>query len=236
VSAYALDLQRLRAAQKSAQGAPAYSRFVNRRLGRYLAAAANQFGLTPNVVTAISAAFSASAIVLLCLVAPSLWLGLVVALLLATGYAFDAADGQLARLRGSGSPAGEWLDHMVDSAKICSLHLAVLVSLYRFGQQGVTWYAVPVVFAIAASVCFFGIVLTDQIRRAHGTEPAPGASSSVTRSLLLAPIDYGVVTLSFALLGAQDAFLVAYTFLMVCQVLFLVVASAKWFRELKALA
>ena len=52
--------------------------------------------------------------------------------LLVVGYAFDAADGQLARLRGGGIIAGEWLDHMVDAIKVASLHLAVLVGLYRF--------------------------------------------------------------------------------------------------------
>jgi len=66
--------------------------------------------MTPNAITAISAMFSAAAILLIALAEPQWWSGLAVWLLLALGYAFDSADGQLARLRGGGSPAGEWLD------------------------------------------------------------------------------------------------------------------------------
>ena len=53
---YREALHTLKSRQKSGKGAPAYSRFVNRRLGRYLAAAAYQAGLTPNAVTALSRA------------------------------------------------------------------------------------------------------------------------------------------------------------------------------------
>ncbi len=48
-------LRALAAAQKPARGAPAYSRFVNRRLGRVLAAAAHRFRLTPDAVTVLAA-------------------------------------------------------------------------------------------------------------------------------------------------------------------------------------
>ena len=44
-------LRRLRQAQKSAKGAPPYSLYINRPLGRIFAAAAYQIGLTPNQVT-----------------------------------------------------------------------------------------------------------------------------------------------------------------------------------------
>lgn len=89
-----------------------------------IAAAAFQAGLTPNIVTLISATLTFTALALVALVEPSAWLGVGLALLLALGYAFDAADGQLARLRGGGSASGEWLDHMVDATKISCLHLA----------------------------------------------------------------------------------------------------------------
>ena len=57
---YGEALRDLQAAQKSSKGAPAYSRFVNRPLGRRFAAAAYRLGATPNVVTAVSACFSPS--------------------------------------------------------------------------------------------------------------------------------------------------------------------------------
>ena len=110
-------------------------------------------GLTPNMVTALSAAFTGTGIALLALVRPSLPMGLAVTACLVVGYALDAADGQLARLRGGGSPAGEWLDHMVDAVKASSLHLAVLIGFYRFGTGEAEWLLlVPVGYCVVDAV------------------------------------------------------------------------------------
>lgn len=114
---------RLASAQKPSKGAPAYSRYVNRPLGRQLAAVAIRWGLTPNQVTVASSLCTFVGIGLILLVRPSLALGPALATLFMLGYALDAADGQLARLLGRGSYAGEWLDHMVDAAKMVSFIL-----------------------------------------------------------------------------------------------------------------
>ena len=227
---------RLSAAQKGAQGAPAYSRFVNRTLGRVLAALAFHAGLTPNVVTGISATFTATGIGLLLLVPPSWVLGTVVAACLAVGYAFDAADGQLARLRGGGSPAGEWLDHMVDATKTSALHLAVLVNLYRFEGVGRgPWLLVPLGFCVVATVLFFGTMLNEALRERHGarTRAQPtGERPSVLRSLLVVPTDYGLLCWLFVLLGAPALFVGAYALLFVATAGYLALACVKWFHEI----
>ena len=63
---------RLRVAQKGrARGAPAYSVFVNRPVGRLLAAIAYRLGLTPNQVTVISAVFTFAGIGLLAVLPPT---------------------------------------------------------------------------------------------------------------------------------------------------------------------
>ena len=62
---FATNLSRLRSAQKPSFGTAAYGRYVNRPAGRLIAAFAHKFGLTPNGATAISAALSASGLVLL---------------------------------------------------------------------------------------------------------------------------------------------------------------------------
>src|SRR5690606_41281534 len=85
---------RLRYAQKSTKGAPAYSRFVNRKAGRVLAAAAYRIGATPNQVTAVSALFTYAGIAVIALVPPAPPVGILVTALLVVGYALDAADGQ----------------------------------------------------------------------------------------------------------------------------------------------
>lgn len=229
---------RLALAQKPARGAPAYSRYVNRRAGRYLAAAAYRIGLTPNTVTAISAAFTFTAIALLALVHPSWEEAVIVCAALVIGYAFDAADGQLARLRGGGSMAGEWLDHMVDATKISSLHLAVLVGAYRFTDLGRAWLVVPLAFSVVSAVTFFGMILNEQLKRARGLEGRPTAeraNASLLRSVAVAPADYGVLCISFLLLGSVGAFSVVYGLLFVGCAGYLLLAVVKWFGDMTAL-
>ncbi|XVQ12540.1 CDP-alcohol phosphatidyltransferase family protein [Spirillospora sp. CA-255316] len=234
-------LARLASAQKTAKGAPAYSRFVNRKLGRLLAAVSYVAGLTPNMVTAISAAFTFTGIALIALVDPAPWLGAAVCLALVAGYAFDAADGQLARLRGGGSKSGEYLDHMVDSAKISALHLAVLVSWYRFGdlEDRAAYLLVPVGFTVVAAVMFFGMILKDLLARAHraatGAPAPPAAAPSTLRSLLVIPTDYGLLCVAFLLLGFPEVFRPLYGLIFLGNLLFLLAASVKWFREVGAL-
>jgi phosphatidylglycerophosphate synthase len=232
-------LARLQGVQKGARGAPAYSRFVNRRLGRVLAAWAYRAGLTPNAVTAISAVFTFAGIVVLALAAPSWGVGAGVAGLLVVGYAFDSADGQVARLRGGGSIAGEWLDHMVDATKVATLHLAVLLGLYRHDAVAAPWLLLPLAFSAVWSVLFFAMILNDQLRRQGGAAMRASADDgrrpSVLRSLLVAPTDYGVLCLVFLLYGATTVFLVGYAALFVATAGFLALACVAWYREMSAL-
>jgi phosphatidylglycerophosphate synthase len=233
---YPETVRRLAGAQKPpAVGSPAYSRFINRRIGRYLAAGAYQFGLTPNQVTAVSAAFSLAGILLVALVRPAWWLGVVVAAALALGYAFDSADGQLARLRGGGSLAGEWLDHVVDCIKILSLHIAVLLSLYRFGDLAVGWLLVPLAYLLVDSTAFFAMTLNDQLKRGRVVAAQGPVVPSLRRSLLVLPTDYGVLCLVFVLLGWSTGFLVGYGLLLAANALYLVAALVKWYRTMAAL-
>ncbi|MFG2980824.1 CDP-alcohol phosphatidyltransferase family protein [Streptomyces sp. NPDC048258] len=235
-------LRELRGAQKSAKGVSLYSRFVNRPAGRYLAAGSYALGLTPNQVTLVSAAFSFAAAAAVALAAPSWGLGIAVWAALAAGFAFDSADGQLARLRGGGSAAGEWLDHVVDCAKLTALHSCVLIAFYRFpdaygtggaGSGGDGWLLVPLGFQFAAIVTFFGGLLTEKLK----PRPAPGspaAAPSTVRAVALLPVDYGVFCLVFLLLGGGGLFRWAYAGLGAVAGLFLLAFLAKWYRELSA--
>ncbi|WP_405943571.1 CDP-alcohol phosphatidyltransferase family protein [Streptomyces sp. NBC_00932] len=230
-------LLELRTAQKSAKGVSLYSRYVNRPVGRYLAAGSYALGLSPNQVTLVSAVFSFAAVAGVALAGPSWGQGVAVWAGLAVGFAFDSADGQLARLRGGGSAAGEWLDHVVDCAKITALHSAVLIAFYRHpGHFGVTddaWLLVPLGFQFAAVVTFFGGLLTEKLT----PRPAPGspaAAPSRLRAVALLPVDHGIFCLVFLLLGAGAGFRWAYTVLGAVSALFLAAFLMKWFRELSA--
>lgn len=228
----------LAAAQKGhARGAPAYSVYVNRRAGRSLAAFAFRAGLSADQATIISAAHSLIALVILIAAPSEVWVGLAVAALLLLGYAWDSADGQIARLRGGGTAAGEWLDHFVDAVKIASLHLTVLVALWLHTPARETaWAAVPLVFSVVAVVTFFGMLLNDLLK---GKEGLPSTHSrgggTAGRSILLLPTDYGIVCLVFVLWGWTTAFLWAYSLLAAANLVFLLLAAIKWHREMRAL-
>lgn len=228
----------LAAVQKPIKGAPAYSRFINRRLGRLIAAQAFRLGMTPNSVTAISATFSFAGILLLAIVRPNLGLGIAVCACLVVGYAFDAADGQLARLRGGGTPSGEWLDHIIDATKISSLHLAVLVSAYRFLDLPAGWLLVPIGFTVVAAVMFFGMTLNDQLRRqqeARSGKAIERGSTSLFRSLSVIPTDYGLLCVVFVLLAVPHLFFWVYALLFFANAGFMALAYFKWFRDMKVL-
>lgn len=229
-------LGRLRQVQKTSKGAPAYSLLVNRRLGRTFAAAAWVAGMTPNQVTGVSALFTFSGIAVMALVDPTVWTSIGIALLLALGYGLDAADGQLARLRGGGSVAGEWLDHVVDAVKIATLHAAVLIGWFRFWPGDDRRLLIPLAFGVVASVTFFVIILNDQLRRAHrGTTQMlleGQGSSSTLYSLAVVPTDYGLLCWVFVLFSTRVAFAWTYGALMVANAAFLAMALVKWFREM----
>ncbi|MCU1569988.1 MAG: putative glycosyl transferase [Naasia sp.] len=234
---YGETLRTLAVAQKAAApGAPAYSVYINRKLGRFLAAGAYLLGLTPNMVTAISASFTFAAILAIAIVPPTLFLGIAVALSLAVGYAFDSADGQVARLRGGGGPAGEWLDHVVDCIKISSLHLAVLISAYRFfSLPSDLLLLVPIGYAIVGAVSFFAMILNDQLKAVYsGSKKSkyPSGGSTLLRSLLVVPTDYGLLCLVFVLLGAPQVFFAAYALLFVANLGYTALALPKWFRDM----
>ena len=229
----------LTAAQKTNRNAPAYSRWVNRPLGRVFAASAYKLGLSPNAISLISAAFTFTGIVLIATSVPSVWLGLLIAVLLVLGYALDSADGQVARLRGGGSLAGEWLDHVLDAFKTTSFHLAVAVMWYRNPAGWDTWTTVvPLVFTLQASVWFFTIILTDLLLRNAGAKQQVRAIDEgrqpIWTSLLGIPADYGFLCVAMAVLGWFPLWRWLYVLLLVANVLILLMQLARWYRRVAA--
>lgn len=233
---YWAALDRLRSAQKPSAGTPLYSRFVNRPLGRRLAALAYVWGWTPNGVTFVSAGFTFGGIILLAVLPPSWWMGILISALLVVGYALDSADGQLARLRNGGSVQGEWLDHTVDAAKVLTIHAAVLIAAFRFFDVPQPWLLVPIIYLVVDSLLYFGMMERDLLlaRAAGGKAPPSEASTSILRAILILPSDYGLFCLVFVLLGVPLLFFGLYTLMLVCNTGFLVMALVKWFHQLGA--
>ena len=227
------SLAALAGAQKSGAGVPAYTRWVNRRGARLVAAAAHRAGWTPDGVTAASAALSAAGLALVALGPTGPLSGLPIALLLAAGYLLDSADGQLARLTGTGSIAGEWLDHVVDAMRTPALHLAVLVGPART-MPGATWIgAVAIAYCIVSVGQFMSQVLAEQLAgRVHRAETGRG----VRKSLLGLPVDTGVLCWVFLLWGAPIAFAVAYTLLFAINAAHAVLSMVRKHQHLTARA
>lgn len=221
-------LQRLRDAQKSSKGVSLYSRWINRPLGRVFAAGAATLGIGPNTVTLLSAVTTAAGLVLLVVAPVSLATGVGVAALFVLGFALDSADGQVARLTGSSSPAGEWLDHVVDAGKMVAVHAAVLIALWR-DEVAPGWLAVSLGYQFVSVVFFAALTLFPLLRRG---EPAATGSPSTVRSVALLPADYGILALAFVLWGAQPVFLVAYAALFTATTVIAAALCVKWFRGL----
>lgn len=232
-------VRRLATAQKSARGVSLYSRHVNRPWGRLLAAAAVHLGLSAQTVTYLSAAVTATAALLLALVPPSVALGAGVAVLLALGFALDSADGQVARLTGTGSLAGEWTDHVVDAGKMVLVHAAVLVGWARWDVVDGAWLLVPLAAQLVATVGFAGGTLAELLARSapDGDDvPTAPRPPSTARALALLPADYGVLCWTFALWGAGTAFRWAYATVVLLTALVVVALLRRWFAGLRRLA
>lgn len=223
---------RLAAAQKDGTGVPPYMRHVNRRLGRGIAALGHRVGATPDQVTAVSAALVVAALAVLVVAPPSVATGVAATLLLQAAFAFDAADGQLARLRGAGSRAGEWLDHTVDAARTLALHLTVAVALVLHTDLDVAWALLPLGFAFAASLRFFAQILAEQL--APDREARAGSAGRLS-SLVQLPADVGVQNLVFLLWASTPVFLAGYALLALANLLLLVMTLARRLRALRAL-
>lgn len=222
-------VEELASAQKSGAGDPAYLRWVNRGLGRRAAAGAFVLGGTPNAVTALSAMASLAALVVIVAFPPSVASALSASALLLAGYALDSADGQLARLTGSGSVAGEWLDHVVDAARLPLFHVAIAAHFFRW-SEGPPWLvAVALAFALLSSVWFFAQTLADKLSPAG--PPASAAATWVSFAKL--PYDVGVLYIAVAVMFVPSAFAALYTSIFAITAL---VALASLGRKYTALA
>lgn len=207
---YRPALDQLRGAQKSGAGVPAYLRWVNRGLGRHAAALASAAGLTPNALTAASAVLSTVGLVVIAIGGHQLWGAVAGSLLLLAGYALDSADGQLARLTNSGSRSGEWLDHVVDSARLPLTHLAIAVNLYLRDAPALA-IGLCLAFLVLESVWFFAQTLAEKL----STSRPLGSTAPAWVSFAKLPYDTGFLYLLVLVLPWLDVFVVVYAVLFV---------------------
>ncbi|SHI73006.1 CDP-alcohol phosphatidyltransferase [Rubritalea squalenifaciens DSM 18772] len=119
-------------------------------LGAMGAFVASRLGLSPNVVTLVSALCVLVAVCILGYTGlGTLWASVVVFVLMAVGYVLDCADGQLARATQQCSKLGAWLDHLVDAGKIFLVNFCI----------GWVLISRPEVHGLEVSLCFVAMVL-----------------------------------------------------------------------------
>lgn len=221
---YSAAVTELASRQKSGHGVPAYLRWVNRGLGRRMAAAAYVLRMTPNQVTLFSTIFSFAAIALIAWAPPSITVCIAAVALLLLGYALDSADGQLARLLEVGGPAGEWLDHVVDALRLPAFHMGVAVGLY-LRPEAQTWtVGLAAGFALLSSTWFIGQLLAEKLGPSH--VEAPGGNAPAWVSFLKQPYDVSSTFFTILFLPWLPAFLAVYGALFV--VTFAVACISLW--------
>jgi len=231
-STFADRFASLRRAQKRKTGVPLYTLAVNRPVGRVIAAASPR-AVTPNHLTAVGAAFTFAGIgALLGWADGSSVTNTLVGVALIVGFFFDSADGQLARLRGGGSAAGEWLDHVIDGIRIVLLHIATLTYLLRSEViDAHLAFALCTAFAVAASATFFAGGLFEKLTiTAAGTTVS---RRSRLRSVLMIPVDYGVLCWVYLLLPFPPVFVTVYAFACAAKLCTTSLLLTKWYRTLR---
>jgi phosphatidylglycerophosphate synthase len=202
---------------------------VNRRAARVFAAFFGAVKAKPSAVSVVSIVFTFAGLasfLLLQAYSPVL-AGFAAALLLAIGYALDSADGQLARLQGTSSLQGEWLDHTLDAVRLPAVHLAIAAA---FLMSGMTTLAVAAaLFSVLASASFLsqnvGGLLRDNAR-VERTEVRR------MQSWILLPTDPGVLCWVFVLWGVLPLFVAAYLLLMLANVAHMIFSARRRWREL----
>lgn len=231
-TSFATNLRSLAHAQKTSKGVSLYSRFLNRPVGRVIAAAAHRVGISANAMTSISAVVTTVGIALLVVVEPSIGSGVGAAALLVMGFACDSADGQISRLAGTQSRLGEWFDHLVDAGKMVAIHAGVLIGVYRFQDVSDSWLLVPIAYQLVSVVTFSGLTVAGLLKRLSPGRPGTGRPSTM-RSIALLPADYGLLALSFVTWGAPALFRDVYVVLLILNALILLAFLVKWSSELR---
>ncbi|HEY1786207.1 MAG TPA: CDP-alcohol phosphatidyltransferase family protein [Pirellulales bacterium] len=151
-------------------------------LARRLAERLGPTSVTPNTLTLIAGIlmFSAAATVSIGLDG---WIGRVaVALCLALALVLDTADGRLARLQGTSSAFGRWLDQVLDELADMALHAAIAWAAFdRDGRP--LWLLLGIIYASGKYLFVIQSLLGDELERSNNSGIAlPSAAGHQSRT------------------------------------------------------
>jgi phosphatidylglycerophosphate synthase len=113
----------------------------------------------PNAVTLAASACFLGACALVACATPSLLVRVGTASLLAVALVLDTADGHLARLQGTSSAFGRWLDGWLDEVGDMALHASIAWSAHT-ASGSTSWLLVGMLYGMGKYLFAFGSVAT----------------------------------------------------------------------------
>jgi len=131
--------------------------------------------IRPNALTLATAALMLSAAGLTGALADGWIERLAVALCLSLALVLDTADGRLARLQGTSSALGRWLDQVLDELADLTLHAAIAWAAFlRDGRP--IWLTLGILYASGKYLFLIQSLLGNELERAWGEALAPAES------------------------------------------------------------
>lgn len=212
-----------------------FSGYVTRSAGAAVAVYLERTRVTPNLVSIAGLVVHAIAALLLVVAESPISVGawLAVLLLWQLAFSLDAADGQLARLRGLSSAFGAWLDTFIDVATHVMVYGALTNFLVRALDLDGTTAATVASVVLGAHLLQLFTGWRHEIVRSDPAVPAPPpwlALGMRARHL----IDYGWFLLVAAILLPQPRLLLA--FLLASSAIHVLAAVTQlmlnWYREM----
>jgi phosphatidylglycerophosphate synthase len=186
-------------------------------IARRVALALQALPVRPNHLTVAACGLMLAAAACIALGANTLALNLTTALALALALILDTADGRLARLQGTATPAGRWLDAVLDELSDMALHAAIGWSLaIRSGHNA--WLLVSLGYAAGKYLFTVARVESEiadlgQPERRHAPHDIPTNHSALRRVIHFfghADVRWHL-WIALALAGRLEYALAAYT-------------------------
>jgi len=185
------------------RGGGLFTETVNQRAGSWFAVAAERAGQPPTVLTLGNFVIGVGTSIAVVLLAapmhrgdvPALLVGLVALLLWQVAYSMDCADGQLARVTGTGSPAGARIDVLCDVALQISLIAAVAAVADAYQPKTPAWL-------VAAFAGSWMVNLVTSVMQQGAQAQSLVTSRSLVVRLVKLVRDYGAVVTVLALVIA----------------------------------
>lgn len=173
-------------------GGPPVTRHVYQPAAAFVAYAAASLGLHPNLITLVGGFVSIAACLLLGQGFEKPLFAAGVACLLALGYIFDCADGQVARATKKTSALGGWLDLAVD----LGVNIALGASLTMYSWQVGNGVAISLLLGAILGYSRSLSLLSSAVKRRGGgiTEEARGV-----RLLVRSTLDSGAFVIAYGI-------------------------------------